>query len=246
MRNGQASSADLWNRSHRDPSSLSSWKVVLVALIAGGLVLALTLLASAFFDEPVAVFTRDGPALADLPWYTGSVSQLNAMVWATVAGLAVLVAWLEPGERARLGTLAAFVLALAADDALQLHEAVGPDNGVPQKAFLLVYAVTAALLLVLFLRGGRRGPTTALLCGGALLAVSVLFDQVVHRQILIAEDGAKLLGAIVWLTVPVLSVSRPARRDRRPPEEDGSAGLGPDVVRPPVDRSPLDRKHQQV
>ncbi|MEX5718032.1 hypothetical protein [Geodermatophilus maliterrae] len=201
----------------------------------------MTVLAGALFEEPVAVFTRDGSSLGGLPWYSGSVSMLNTMVWAAVTALALLVAWLEPRDRLRLTVLGGFVLVLAADDALQLHESVGPENGVPQKVFLALYAVTAVLLLVLFLRGGRRGPTIAFLSGGALLAVSIVFDQLVDRQILIVEDGTKLLGAIVWLTVPVLAVSRRARHDRPLPARDGSVDLPP-----AVDRPVLHREHQEA
>src|SRR5688500_48943 len=94
----------------------SAWKPIVGALVAGLLILTATVLAAVRFHEPVAAFTRDGSALGNLPWYSGSISLLNGMVWAVVAGLSLLVAWLEPRDRARLSALALFTGVLAADD----------------------------------------------------------------------------------------------------------------------------------
>ncbi len=139
-----------------------------------------------------------------MPWYTAAISVLNNMVWSGIALLSFFVAWRLPNERRRLVLFGGFVLVLAADDTLLLHDAVGPNNGVPQEAFLVVYAVTAALLSVVVMRGPDRGVLLAFVLGAALLAVSVVYDQLLADQHLI-EDGAKLLGALVWLTVPVIA-----------------------------------------
>jgi hypothetical protein len=211
---------------------LPALKPIAGALLAGVLVLVATVAAAARFHEPVAVLTRDGSALGELPWYSGSISLLNGMVWAVVSGLSLLVAWLEPRARVRLAALGALTAVLAADDALQLHEVAGPDNGIPQTAFLALYAVIGVVLLVAFVRGRQLGPLLAFLVGLCLLGMSVGFDEFVTRQILIAEDGSKLLGAIVWLTVPVIVAGgMRARRELPAATPAGSA---------------LEREHQQA
>jgi len=229
MRRRPALSTDL--RTGESPT-LPAWKPIAGALTAGVLVLTATVLAAVRFGEPVAVFTRDGSALGDLPWYSGSISMLNGMVWAVVAGLSLLVAWLEPRDRARLNALALFTGVLAADDSLQLHEVAGPDNGIPQSWFLALYAGTGIVLLMLFLRGGRPGPLLAFVLGVGLLGISVVFDEFVPRQILIIEDGTKLLGAIMWLAVPVTIAGR--------------LRAGRDLPEPAVALSALERENQQA
>ncbi|WP_222265917.1 hypothetical protein [Modestobacter marinus] len=211
---------------------LPAWKAIAGALTIGVLLLATMVLAAVRFHEPVAVFTQDGSALGNLPWYSGSVSLLNGMVWAVVAGLSLLVAWLEPEDRLRLSGLALFTGVLAADDALQLHEVAGPDNGIPQPWFLALYAASGLVLLALFVLGGRPGPLIAFLLGLGLLGISVAFDEVVSRQILIIEDGSKLMGAVMWLAVPVIVAGRLRR--------------GRDLPAPVADRSALEREHQQA
>jgi hypothetical protein len=59
------------------------------------------------------------------------------------------------------------------------------------------------------------GRTVPFLVGGALLALSVLVDQLAPgRFFVFAEDGAKLLGALVWLTLPPLSLPASLRQPR--------------------------------
>ncbi|WP_369131931.1 hypothetical protein [Modestobacter sp. I12A-02662] len=213
-----------------------AWKPIAGALTSGLLVLAALVLVADRFGVPVAVFTWDGSALGDLPWYSGSISLLNGMVWAAAAGLSLLVAWLSPQDRTRLGALALFTGVLATDDALQLHVFAGPDNGIPQSWFVALYAVAGALLLLLFLCGGRPGATAAFLLGFALLGVSAAFDEVAESEVSIVEDGTKLLGAITWLAVPVIVAGRlrPARYLPGPPADRPAPG------------SALEREHQQA
>ena len=96
----------------------------------------------------------------------------------------------------------AFLYLLAADDAFELHES-GPHRFIPEPAFYAVYAAIAVFLLfgVSKRRGGES--TLAFLVGGALLAASAVIDQTVEHQY-IWEDTAKLLGALLWLVVPIM------------------------------------------
>jgi hypothetical protein len=178
-------------------------------LSIGALALIATVLAAERFDESVGTFTRDVQVTAGMPWYTGALSLFTTMVWAGVTALAAFAAWLEKDERRRLGGLAVLAALLMADDALQVHDEVGPQNGVPQIAFMVVYALAAAALSLAFLRRPRAAATAAFVLGAVFLGASVVVDQLLRHAFLL-EDGAKLLGALVWLTVPVLSVRRPA------------------------------------
>lgn len=185
-------------------------KLVGAAVLAGVLVMAVTQLAATFVGEPVSTFTREVQVTAEVPWYAGAISLLSGMAWATIGGLALFSAWLEPQKSKGLAGLAVFVLVLAADDALMLHEIVGPRFGVPEVVFYAFYAFTALVLLHWFTRSTRREMVVAFLLGGALLAASIAFDLFLPGRHLL-EDGAKIVGAFVWLTVPVMAVGRRPR-----------------------------------
>ena len=103
------------------------------------------------------------------------------------------------------------VLVLGLDDSLLVHEAA-EQNGIPQAVFFLPYAVATLLLAVMLVRGESRGMVLAFALGAMLLALSVFMDQVAPGHHLL-EDGAKLLGALLWLAVPVIACAgrhRPA------------------------------------
>lgn len=195
-------------------------KMVSAALLVGILTLGATQTMAVVRHLPSGTFTRDlkalcGEAGAQLPSLAGSIGLLNMMVWASVGSMAMLVAALWPQKRLWLLTFGSFVLFLSADDAMLLHEEVGPSLGIPEGGFYLLYAIFAAFLLYGSFRGpealallsSRRIPssTVAFVLGGLLLAASVAVDQLVHGAHL-AEDAPKLLGAVVWLTVPLLSL----------------------------------------
>jgi len=162
------------------------------------------------------MLTRDIRALgqeagAQLPFYAGALSQLNIMVWAAAGSLAVLVGYLEPLRRRWLLTFAVLLFVLAADDALMLHES-GTSQEIPEVALVVPYAVTGLLLLRDLTRRKVEDSTIAFLIGGVLLAASVILDQAVGRVYLL-EDTPKLLGSLVWLTVPPLSLRPPSQED---------------------------------
>jgi hypothetical protein len=166
------------------------------------------LVAMAITDDPAATFTRDllAQALeggAQLPFYAGALSVLNGWVWASAGVLALAAAVLVPWRRRWMLSLAALLLLVAVDDAFMLHELAGPDRGVPEAVFLALYPV-AGLLLLAQVRG-RRGPDVlAFVLGGAFLALSVGVDVAFQEDVLLLEDGVKLLGGLMWLAVPFL------------------------------------------
>jgi hypothetical protein len=194
------------------PYRLLAW-----AISIGLLVLVLVRLAASAVGQPISDFTRDTVAVAGLPWYTGSVSLLTCMVWAAAAALSLFVAWAAPETRRRTLSLGAFTVLLAIDDSMQIHDQIGPGHGIPEKLFAPIYAVAALLLLREMLRGSTRATITAFLVGAGLLAVSVMFDVVFHDVSFLVEDGAKFLGALVWVTVPVLAYAESTTNRRLSP-----------------------------
>src|SRR6478609_10016131 len=120
------------------------------------------------------------------------------MVWASVASMAVLAAVLWHPRRRWLLGFAFLNILFALDDALLLHDGVGPALGLPEQGFYLLYGGIGFLLLVRAFRptvpvppgdrlsrfrvenlspGGR-----AFILGLLLLGVSVVVDQTVHGQ----------------------------------------------------------------
>ena len=182
-----------------------------IALALGAMVVAIVVVGAALTDRPAGDFTRDIRTLCEaagsnLPFYAGAISQLNIMVWAVIGALALLTAYLLPTRRGWFSLFGAFVLVLAADDALTLHES-GPRRVIPERAFYLAYAIVALLLVIGLLRRRFDEATVAFLAGGALLATSVVVDQAVAHQYL-WEDGLKLAGACVWVVVPLLELTK--------------------------------------
>ena len=200
--------------------------LVPAALLLGLLLVAGTSLLAALNHQPFCEYSRDLQALsadagAVLPLLAGGLALLNVMVWASAASMAVLAAvlWL-PRRRWLLG-FAFLNILLALDDALLLHDEVGPELGLPEEGFELLYAAIGIFLLwgafrsasdvrpedhlsrfrVQNLSAGGR----AFILGLLLLGVSVVADQTIHGQPL-WEDTPKLLGALVWLTVPLLEL----------------------------------------
>ena len=190
--------------------------LVPIALAIGAAAMALAALVARFTHHSAGMLTRDIRALgqeagAQLPFYAGALSQLNIMVWAAAGSLAVLVGYLEPLRRRWLLTFAVLLFVLAADDALMLHES-GTSQEIPEVALVVPYAVTGLLLLRDLTRRKVEDSTIAFLIGGVLLAASVILDQAVGRVYLL-EDTPKLLGSLVWLTVPPLSLRPPSQED---------------------------------
>lgn len=225
------------------------WLLLPLALLVGLVVLGLAVVVSRATGAPIGVLTRDVSTLSaettePLPPYAGAVGLLTSIVWGSAAVLACFVAWLVLDRRRWLLVFALLLALLTADDALSLHEQVAPTLGVPEMVVQGGYALLAVGLAAAGLRNAAslRRPAPAFLAflvGGALLAASLVVDVVLVRQHLL-EDGLKLLGALAWLTVPVLAFPpRPAavadrvyraipdQRDAGPSEVSGrSPGAG--------------------
>lgn len=192
--------------------------LITLALLTGAVVIALTAIAVQVTGQPVGVFTRDIRTLGieagvEFPPYVGALSILNNMVWAIAGAVAVCAAALVPARRRWASVLGLLLLLLAADDAYLVHESVAPRVGIPEQATYALYAVIGGWLFVHSFRHHRDGSTLALAIGGVVLAVSSAVDVLFFGQYL-AEDGTKLVGALVLLTVPMMTLASQDRRAR--------------------------------
>jgi hypothetical protein len=193
-------------------------RLVAGALGGGVLVLAFARLLAGAVGEPVSNLTRDAVAVANMPWYTGSVSLFTGMVWAVASALSYFVAWAVPSVRRQMLALGVFAMWLAADDSMLIHDQIGPGHGVPEALFGPVYLVLALVVLRELLRTRSRVTTVVFVLGTALLGMSEAFDVVFHNSTFIVEDGAKLLGAMVWATIPVITYAQATQRLSAPAE----------------------------
>lgn len=167
-------------------------------------------------------------------WYVGAVSDLNLFVWA--AGAAILfVAALgvrrESGNLSRaLAWIGAFTVLFTLDDRFLLHEGVYPRLfGFSQLGTYVVYVAILGSILVWYRDVLLRQPDVVLLILAlAFLGASVLldvagWDTTVRR---VAEETAKMIGAVSWMLFPAAVVVRHLSRAEpgRPDETAGVSG----------------------
>jgi hypothetical protein len=171
---------------------------------------------------------RDVATVAEVPWYSGLVSQVGAVLWAagaTVCLLAYVVLRSLGAARPRAlryllhaGLVTGFLLA---DDLFLLHEEVVAIHlSVEQRTVYAAYL----LLLLAFVVGNRRELLSSrwivLFAAFGLLGASMGMDLVTdtfHDSLLVEgsfyeryevvfEDGVKLFGILTWFAFHVLYV----------------------------------------
>lgn len=162
-------------------------------------------------------------AIANLPWYAGSVSTVGCLVWFG-SGMVVCFAASLCRGRSRYLLLAMGLLSLwlSLDDALMLHEyglssAVfgypdDEDNAGFQRGVYLLYILLTGGWLFVFRRELARRESVLLLFSLAWFALSLGVDVLVESDTTPAfarlardaksrelfEDGCKLLGIATW------------------------------------------------
>src|SRR4051794_29275725 len=118
--------------------------VWVAAVVAFGAVLGVLQVAI----TPVSDLTVDVADSAGMPPWTGALSTLGFVLWGSAAVLcATVAAAIRRRDRARstfLIATAALLTLLLIDDALLIHERIGPDDlGFPEKGFYVIYAALA-------------------------------------------------------------------------------------------------------
>ena len=153
-------------------------RLVVPAAVALGVAIAIgAVVASELAGVRMGMFTRDIQSLSAsgglaLPHYAGSLSMLTIMVWTAGSALTFAAAAVVRPRRSWLLVLGALLFMIAVDDAFMLHEGLGP----PEVGFVIVSGVVAGWLAFRSLVHLRDGSGTAILVGGAALALSAAFD----------------------------------------------------------------------
>lgn len=198
-------------------------KFVVPAAVAVGVSIAIVAgIASELAGVRMGMLTRDIHSLsasggAALPHYAGSLSRLTIMVWTAGSALAFAAAALVRARRGWLLVLGTLLLVIAADDAFMLHEGLG----LPEVGFVIVYGVVAGWLAYRAFAHLRDGSETAMLVGGAALALSAAFDRWATDPYLL-EDHFKLVGALVLATIGPTAMA--AMAAERHPDAVAEAG----------------------
>jgi len=192
------------------PHPLRRLPLVAAAIAAGLGVIALTLLLMRVTGQDDGVFTRDVRAVAadegvELPIYTGLISILNNLIWTAAAALALCTAALNRHSRSWHLRFGCLLLILAADDSYMLHESSG--SRWLELGLYAVYALIWGWLLLDALRELHGTAALAFLIGSGFLVVAAYLDVATHANYL-AEDGSKLIGSLVWLTIPIADMAR--------------------------------------
>ncbi len=183
---------------------------VALGMLAPLFVLLATYKAHTYYGLPITSLTRDPSAVANVPWHVGAVSHIGVLHWCAAAAVCVFAGLLLWQRRAGLRQIAFFASAaglsalLMFDDLYMLHEAVGPQIfSVSEKVFLGIDAALLGLFLLVFARDILRRDWLILACAFGFFGLSIVVDQLSHREsdlMILAEDGAKLIGAAMWLT----------------------------------------------
>lgn len=189
----------------RDRSAGRPW-LAAYALMLGALAAVVGL--RVVTGSPMGTFTRDVFSTAEIPVWTGILSNLGVFLWISalaVSAFTVVVTPPSAGWRNVLIAAAAVSGTLAVDDFFMIHEWILPEYlGVDERVPLLLYALAAGGL-VLAVRG--RDPDgrvdRVLWAAIGLLGLSVALDLVEPADApewrYLVEEGFKFLGIGTWL-----------------------------------------------
>lgn len=154
---------------------------------------------------PLEVLTRDITAIADLPIYTGILSQIGIFLWIATAAICLFVSQIISDRTHYNYMVASFSITfyLGLDDAFMFHESILPSIGIHQKIVILIYVI----MILFFIWKFRRTILASdyLLMGLAFFSfgLSVIIDNLFWDQSALItnliEDGAKFVGILTWL-----------------------------------------------
>jgi hypothetical protein len=175
--------------------------------------LALVVLVVDRLDIDPGLAMRDMAATADVHPLTGVISNLGVLLWWAAAAICGFSAFLcnrmgdVEGRRFFAGACALTAF-LAIDDFFMLHDYLVPTYlHIGNKVVTLGIAIAALVFIALSVRPLLRSRYGMFLLAGALLATSLLIDDVFERLVtsylgtwrIALEDGFKFAGAACWL-----------------------------------------------
>jgi len=180
-----------------------------VMLAPALLVLAAVFKASTYFGVPIATFTRDPTAVAQVPYYVGILSNLGILAWCAAGVLSLFAAVIvrESGGPRRHGAFllcsALITFMLMFDDLFMLHECAFPlYMHINEKLVLACYMLLTGGYICAFRRVILHHDWPIFVASLGLFVVSVGVDVVEPAAIksvhYLVEDGAKFLGVVLW------------------------------------------------
>ena len=208
-------------------------RAVTSALVVTGAVMAIGCVWAAAAGVPQPALFRDPQPFAHTPLYVGVLSTAGLLVWSAGAAIALATGLGLRSEapadplRRFLVEAGALTVVVTLDDALLVHETVGPHaTGLPEEAFLAAYGVAAvAVLARAFPALRRRSDRGALALALGLLTASIVLDLMGTPLRLftgrpeavrnVTEEATKLLGIVAW-TGYLTAVARDAWLTARP------------------------------
>ena len=187
----------------------SSWPAIGSILAVSAGLIGVALFIHFWKGVPIGSLTRDPATVADVPIFTGFLSQAGIFFWSASAAICLFSAKVLAIQPDRLGfkrfllVSGLLTLVLGLDDVFLLHEVFFPHFGVPEN---LVYVGYAGFVFF-YLLGFRSIilETEYALLGMALgwFGLSVILDVLdppaLGQYIFLVEDGAKLVGVVTWL-----------------------------------------------
>jgi hypothetical protein len=208
--------------------------------VAGGSVLAV---AGTQRSVDLEQLFLDPAFLSGQPWYTGVLSDLGVLGWATATVTALWGGWVaaqtgRPSAARFLRAAAAVSVVLLADDLLQLHADLLRFTGVPKAVRQLLIVLPAVAWMVRYAADIARTRWVILVGALAGFGLSLLVDGLTRPGStvgLFVEDSAKLLGVMAWaqyLVLTSLDIMRSTIRDASltsgPPVALARHGIGDD------------------
>lgn len=185
--------------------------IVLLFLIVG-------LLSRVVVGASLGFFLRDIVATAELPFFTGFVSQLEGLLWSAsltvcLLGLIVVRRRLPDAIGASRFLLHGSILTgvLLLDDVFLFHEDIAPKYlHLPEELIFALYAIISVGFVVLNWREILSSEYAILFLALALFAGSIFLDALPLDSLdiryfweqleFLLEDGFKFAGIITWLT----------------------------------------------
>jgi hypothetical protein len=184
----------------------SSRRNVAAAILLSAVPLVLVYFVHSYFGVEFREFTQD-PAdrLGGHP-YVGIISMVGVMMWSGAAAACVVTVLVchrlrAYGSNQRLILFLFFSSAwLAADDVMQLHEAVFPWAGIPEVVSELTYVVLFSVFLYILRDMIISTRWVLLMASIVALGASLLADMLLPHSDLqtFMEDGAKFVGIVFW------------------------------------------------
>lgn len=189
-----------------------SWKIVQVWLPIL-ILLGATKLISSSASIPLRQLMLDPTEAMRVPFYTGIIANLGILLWAATASICLYISiflghWMSRAWKNFFLVSGLLTLLLLADDALRLHDEILPVYlGIKGDFLGIIYVLLVVLYLFLFRGLIFQHSYIFLAMALGLFAVSaatdvatrLLKDRFVAQDLLLVEDGAKVLGLANWL-----------------------------------------------